>query len=279
MKKILSCFLVLIVILSLAACGSEEKRANKKEEGAATQSNVDVFEVMENFDASKINAAEGNLKMTANAEAEGEKVDVDVSMDFQGSNFGKDDMALKVPVKVKAQGETIEATLYYADGVLYADTEALLGENLKLEYDLTELLSKMDELTAEEADEPITDEHKEKILEALNPRIKEKGNKYVISVDVDWDKWVAMLEDEGALEDMEGLQQMAFKSFKMTYTCAKDGVIEKITFDADVSMEIESVAIDMLMEGNITFKTGSIDISFPDFDGYIDASAMMNQMF
>ena len=280
MKKIISYLLILVMMLSLAACGSKSEKESNKETNKVVEEKVDAEEVLEktieNFDS--IKAMEAEVKLDAIGEtAEEGKETVKGSVTLQVKNFLKVGMVVAMPIEATIpDSEPIEGALYWVDGYGYMD---LMGSKMKLELpiDFAELenilTTETTEESTEEPTEEVTEEDKEKIKKMLNPEAKKDGSKYVIACELDWDEVIKMAEEEGT--DTSSMKEIDVDECKFSITVNKDYVLEEVSMTMKFSGVAEGVNVSATVEATINFSTSNITIDLPDFSSYTDMSSML----
>jgi outer membrane lipoprotein-sorting protein len=118
-KKIVSVFLVLVMVLSFTAC-SKEPSAQEIIDG-----------VIESYDNIKTYQFELDMNMHATGEAEGEALEHTVMMDNSGT-LDLENLQMKVDLTAGSGDEMISVESYIIDGMMYIRTDAIrpaaLGE-------------------------------------------------------------------------------------------------------------------------------------------------------
>lgn len=260
MKKVLSYLLVLVMMLSLVACGSKssDKKSSKEEKVDAIET---IISISENFDDLRYVDAELTLK--ADAEAEGEKVKIDAALELAIANFLQNGMEASMPFSASVTDmDDIEGTAYWSEGYLYAD---VMGQKMKLQADLD--FDDFAGLFTFENDEEISDEDKKEIEDTLNPTAKKSGDNYIVTMELDWDT-IKESMDEEALEGVE----IQVDKCTITLTANEDYFLENITFTMKLNGEYEGVAVNAELDFTINLSTKNKEIELPDFSEYTDMS-------
>lgn len=288
MKKTLSYLLVLIMMLSLAACGSKSESESSKETNKVKEEKVDAYEVLEkageNFDAIKSVEAEIELDATGETEEEGKQT-VKGTVSLQIDNLLKDGMVVAMPINATIpDSEPIEGALYWADGYGYVD---LMGSQMKLELPIDELTGLLETETSEDTSEEATDEttdemteeDKEKFEKCVKIEAKKDGDKYVVTLDMDWDEMLKVMEEEVVdYEDLEMMKSLNYEECTISLIVDKDYFLEEASLSMMLNGEVEGISITANVSATIKLSTDNITIDLPDFSSYYDMSSMMEGM-
>ncbi len=281
MKKVVSYLLVLVMMLSLAACGSKSESSNETGK-PQKEEKVDVYELLEKSveTIDQIQSLEAEVKLDATATVDGETKDVKATLGLEASNLFKEGMVVSVPVDAAIpDSEPIKGNLYWVDGFIYMN---LMEQQMKIEapIDFAELTTALEGLKDEDAteteSETISKEDKEKIEKIANPQAKKDGNKYLVSFELDWDEVVKMMkEEELDAESAEKLESMKYEKASFSIIINKDYVFEELTMSLKLSGDVEGNTAYATVDATIKFNTKNITIDLPDFSSYMDLSALL----
>lgn len=105
------------------------------------------FEALRAFDAAslKLNGADAmgfkmnmDMSISAGGETMAMKADVDAKAVVDTANF--DNTKMSMTMKMEAEGETVDANCYFANGAMYMD---MAGEKVKMDFPLQEMMSEL----------------------------------------------------------------------------------------------------------------------------------------
>lgn len=255
MKRKLLCLLsVMILILSLAACGSGGDSGEGK-------SDFDAFmEVQKNMKDIK----DVEFKMNMDAVVGGEE---DMTVKMKGTakevmNSPTDvDMEMKYSMTMPGLGSDLEGTMYMKDQAVYMD---MMGQKMKVDasnemssmmnIDTNQLLSITEDMVS-------------------NLTVTKEGSDTVYSFDLDAQKAMDYFQkNAGASQQMASLKEsdITFEKMKVAITADEKQMAKTIDMDCKMTTKVQDESMDMSYKIAVEYiKINSgFKIDFPDFSDY-----------
>lgn len=272
MKKTLTALLCAAMVASLTACGGQDSgsapAAAAQTETTAEAVKLDPKEVY--AEAMKKNAELTSmdlvLDMGMDMKFGEESMNMSMEMAMKADSFDSEDIKCLITNTTKAEGESIEMTMFYTDGYYYMDA---MGQKIKY--------AMAPEDMAEQAD--ASGAGMEVDAEWLSDiTLEEQGTDKLIKFTGDPTKMASYVEDvlANAGSGMEGME-MTVKSVTGECLIDENGYYksEKLVMDIEFSMEGQtaSMTLDMTMTYNNPGQPVTIEL--PSTDGYTEVDASM----
>lgn len=255
MKRKLLCLLsVMILILSLAACGGSGDSGESK-------SDFDAFmEVQKNMKDIK----DVEFKMNMDAVVGGEE---DMTVKMKGTakevmNSPTDvDMEMKYSMTMPGLGSDLDGTMYMKDQAVYMD---MMGQKMKVDasnemssmmnIDTNQLLSITEDMVS-------------------NLTVTKEGSDTVYSFDLDAQKAMEYFQkNAGASQQMASLKEsdITFEKMKVAITADEQQMAKTIDMDCKMTTKVQDESMDMSYKVAVEYiKINSgLKIDFPDFSDY-----------
>ena len=259
-RKVFPLLLVLIMALSITACGGDSSdKGNKEQSGEQTA--LELYNAAnKQLEGSDSYSAAMDTKMSM--DVAGQKMDVTMVADMKQQNMG-DNPKLEMDMATTSMGQEMEMKAYYKDGYYYMDSN---GQKIKMKMDVADVMKQMGSASLEIGkdavkEQSVTDgqDGKELNMTLDGQKIMDQASGLMAGLD----QYSAMA-DEMKMGDMslnavvgeDGNLKSTDIDFSITMTIQK----QETTMDAKVTMDIE--------------KIGGIKVEFPDdLDSYKETEA------
>ncbi|MCI8646141.1 MAG: hypothetical protein HFE76_04890 [Firmicutes bacterium] len=253
MKKKLLCLLsVMILVLSLAACGSNSEDNAK--------SDFDSFmEVQKNMQDIK----DAEFKMNMDMDVAGDE-DMTVKMSATGKQIAdknNPEMEMNYKMTVPGLGSNLEGTMYMTDKAVYMD---IMGQKLKVDasnemaammnMDTKELLSITEDMVS-------------------NLSVSKEGSDTVYTFDMDVNKALDYFQKNAGASQMMGQldsESVTFKKVNVVVKAGEDQMIKTMDMDYAMTTKAEDQTVDMAYTISLEYLSinSGLKIDFPDFKDY-----------
>ena len=251
-RKVLGLFLIVVLSVSFAACGSEK-------EASDSSGNFDSFmEVQKNMSDVK----DMEFKMNMDAVVSGQDP-VNMSMSGTGKEIvqSKDDIQLEMKYKMNIPdfGSDMEGTMYMKDQAVYMD---LMGQKLKVDAS-NEMSSMMNVDTSQLL--AITEE----MISAL--KVERDGSDTVYTFQLDADKAMDYFENNvSGAQQLTTTDDMSFDKMDVTVVAGEDKMVKSIDMDCSITTQTEDDPVKMDYKISMDYISINTDlkIDFPDFSQY-----------
>lgn len=256
-RKVLCLLSVMILILSLAACGS----SGDSGDSGQSKSDFDAFmEIQKNMKDIK----DVEFKMNMDAVAGG---DEDMTVKMSGTakevmNSPTDiDMEMKYSMAMPGLGSDLEGTMYVKDQAVYMD---MMGQKMKVDasnemssmmnVDTNQLLSITEDMVS-------------------NLTVTTEGSDTIYSFDLDAQKAMDYFQkNAGASQQMAGLNEsdITFEKMKVAITADENQMAKTIDMDCKMTTKVQDESMDMSYKIAVEYISinSGLKIDFPDFSDY-----------
>ncbi len=278
MKRTLTAVLCAAMLASLTACGggSDSKpAAGAADQTTAAQETVKELTPEEIYkEAMEKNASLEsmdvdmvmNMNMTMGEQA------MDMKMDMKMQSAGKgEDTKLLMTSTTEADGQSIEMTMFYADGYYYMDA---MGQKIKYLMDASEIAAQTEAQTAGVelevewlTDLTVEDQGEDKLLKFVGD--PDKMHDYVQDT----------LANSGSANGLEGMD-LTVNEISGEYLIGADGYYKDAKIKMDLTLSADGQEAKMVMDIDMTYNNPGqpVEVTIPSTDGYteVDASMMQN---
>lgn len=261
MKKFVSLVLVVVMVLSLGACGKKDPADMYAE---AMQKTAELADM----------EMQANIDMTM--ELLGMTMDMKTAMDMKAQGLTAETAVMDMQMTMELMGETMDMQMWYSDGYYYVDA---MDTKTKVAMPLDEVMAQIEGGATSEAIPK----------EAFKEITAEKdGKNTIITYVADGTKMTEQIKESMAmLEEMQlGIDEtaMSVEDVKGTVTINADGYIAAQTMETAITMNMGEIAegvdggemkIQMKMDGTYTNPGQPVTVTLPDdLDTYIEVEDM-----
>jgi len=246
MKKLLALILVLLLCLSLAACGDEDAFA--------------LYQKMQKT-MNEVTSLEMTGTTTATITMMGQTVDMEMDITCKEVLHSATDVDMEMLMTIKTMGQTMPGSAYYRDGYMYQST---MGQEYKTKMGLDKAMSTANIMNIKITEEAVKDAEVKKLSGGdmeFSITVKEEYANQLLGDFVD-----AMMKEMG-LEDVS----MVFRNISYSAVVDKDGTPRsyRMIYGASVTMEGMTIDMDYDMSFDIVSLNSITEINFPaELDSY-----------
>lgn len=262
-KKVLCLLSVMLLVVSLAACGSGSGSGS----GESAKSDFDAFmEVQANMQ--DIKDAEFKMDMNMDVAGGGDAAgdeDMSVKMSANAKEILKDknnpEMEMDFKSTVPGVGSNLDGTMYMKDKAIYMD---IMGQKLKVDAS-NEMAAMMNLDTNEML--AITEDM------VSNLSVSKEGADTVYTFDLDAQKALDYFQKNAGASQMMGQmdsESLTIKKVNVVVKAGEDQMVKTIDMDYAMSIKADEQTIDMAYTISLEYTSINSDltIDFPDFKGY-----------
>lgn len=263
-KKLLCVVMVMVMAMSVMACGSKSKKSNLEKlsaeelttkvataseglEGVSGKADMDIVLSMSGTEMKM----SGNMEMKSINEPVQAYIKADMNMEVLGQ---KQEISYEVYEVSSEDGNTMETYMYDGNGWTYQAVD--MTENAEMIAELTELMNTIDYAKVTEYFDSV--------------KTKTSGNNYVLEMKVSSGKLIEKLEDSEYASALEEVDLSSIPDIEITASLAVDGKTflpktMKLTASMD-SMEYEGMEMSLdKCEVNYTYDSyENIEIVVPE---------------
>lgn len=246
MKKLLSIVLSAALALSLAGCSKPDPKAIYD---AASKKSAELTDLDMTYDADmKMNQGEDSLDMT-------------MSMDMKMTGLNTDSMRYFAEGTTSAMGQEIPVSMYYEDGYYYMDT---MGQKFKYAMDIETMMEQINQNMGSAA---MSSEYLSEIT------AEKDGDNQVLTFTADESKLDSYVQEvmEMMGTDLEGVSY-TINEMSGEAVVNKEGYFasSKILMKMDMTLEGETITMDLDMDVDYRNPGQSVTIDTPDLEGYTE---------
>ena len=254
MKKKCLCLLsALLIVFSLAACGSDTETADKE------KSDFDSFmTVQKNME--QIKDAEFKVNMETAIPSRDGDYNMTVSGTAKEIKKAKDDIQMELKYKMNMAGTDMSGTMYMKDKALYTE---FMGQKVK-----TDTSNEMGAMMKVDTDELLS--ITEEMISDL--KVSRDGEDTVYNFTMDptkaMDYMAKNVSGAEGITDADG--KLTFDKANISVTADKNDMAKKIDVDFSLKAKLDEETVAMKFKTTVEFVSINTDltIDFPDFEGY-----------
>ncbi|MDO5550467.1 MAG: hypothetical protein Q4F76_04805 [Lachnospiraceae bacterium] len=246
MKKLLSIVLTMTLVLSLAGCSKPDPREIYD---AASKKSGELADMAMTY--------ETDMKMIQGEDT----LDMTMSMEMKMTGINSDNLRYVAEGTTSAMGQEIPMSMYYEDGWYYMDT---MGQKFKYAMDMETMMEQIKQSmgNANMSSEYLTDITAEK-----------DGDSQILTFTADASKLDSYVQDIMGMMGT-GMEGVSYTIHEMSGEAVvnKEGYFSssKILMKMDMTVEGESVAMEIDMDVVYQNPGQSVTIDTPDLEGYTE---------
>lgn len=260
LKKLFPILLILIMSLSITACGGDSSNNDNKDQ-AGEQTAFELYNAANKLlNESDSYSASMDTKMSM--DVSGQKMDITMTAETKQETVD-DSQQFEMDIVTNSMGQEMKMKAFYKDGYYYMDSS---GQKMKMKMDLADAIKQMGNTSFE---------IKEDAVKTQSVTDGSEGNQLTMTLDGQKiiDQASGLL---GGLDQYTAMaDEMKMGDMTLTAVVGEDGNIKSTDMDFSITMTIQGqeAAMDAKVTMDVT-KIGGIKIEFPkDLDSYKETEA------
>ena len=255
MKKVGAFLLTAAMVLSLVGCGSKQDPKEIYDAGMKKSQELTSMDVDYEMD----------MVMTQGDET----MDISTSMNMKMDGVNTEGMRYLAEGTTTTMGQTIDTTMYYADGYYYMEA---MGQKIKYAMELDKMMEQIKSSTGGASMDSSY---------LLDVQAKKDGDNQVLTYTADASKMDAYVQEVfGAMGDMsdqlEGLSY-SIKEVSGESVINKDGYVTsgEVKMVMDMTMEGETVSVEADIKMVYHNPGQAVEVAEPSLEGYTEVDPSM----